>query len=59
MFNDIGSGDNRCTETTCCSFGFDALEGGWDPVTGLGTVNFAALRREVLRLKGVVASATQ
>ena len=59
VFNDIGSGDNRCTETTCCSFGFDALEGGWDPVTGLGTVNFAALRREVLRLKGVVASATQ
>ena len=52
VFNDVQSGDNRCTETSCCRFGFDVQE-GWDPVTGLGTVNFAALRREVLRLKGV------
>lgn len=57
VFNDITSGDNRCTETSCCSYGFDSAD-GWDPVTGLGTVNFAALRREVLRLKGLSATTT-
>ena len=52
VFNDVTSGDNRCAEASCCRLGFDAAP-GWDPVTGLGTVNFAALRTEVLRLKGV------
>jgi tripeptidyl-peptidase-1 len=40
-FNDVTSGDNRCTEEGCspsCK-GFNAYK-GWDPVTGLGTPNF-------------------
>jgi hypothetical protein len=55
VFNDVAEGDNRCTETYCCRFGFDAAQ-GWDPVTGLGTVNFSALRAAVLALKGVAAA---
>ncbi len=55
VFNDIQEGDNRCTETYCCRFGFDAAR-GWDPVTGLGTVNFPELRAAVLALKGVAAA---
>jgi tripeptidyl-peptidase-1 len=40
-FNDVTSGDNRCTEEGCspsCK-GFNAYK-GWDPVTGLGTPNY-------------------
>eukprot|EP01039_Chlorochromonas_danica_P008740 gene8739-9633_t len=42
--NDIRSGDNRCTAnaTKCCTFGFNAAA-GWDPVTGLGSVDFVKL----------------
>lgn len=48
---DIVSGDNKCaandnnTSTTaphCCAEGFHATI-GWDPVTGLGSVNFAKM----------------
>jgi len=40
-FNDITKGNNKCTaSTTCCSQGFYATK-GWDPVTGLGSVDFA------------------
>lgn len=41
--NDIVSGNNKCTageRPTCCAEGFHATE-GWDPVTGLGSINFA------------------
>jgi subtilase family serine protease len=43
-FNDITSGDNKCgrcardDECTCCG-GYEAGN-GWDPVTGLGSVDF-------------------
>eukprot|EP01036_Dinobryon_divergens_P033008 gene33008-42705_t len=42
--NDITSGDNKCSAVskgihTCCREGFFATE-GWDPVTGLGSINF-------------------
>eukprot|EP01041_Mallomonas_annulata_P001303 gene1302-2516_t len=40
--NDITSGNNKCTEKTCCSQGFDAAV-GWDPVTGFGSVDFQKL----------------
>lgn len=43
-FNDITSGDNKCgtcNEGFCpCCGGYEAST-GWDPVTGLGSVNFA------------------
>jgi len=42
IFKDITVGDNKCTEHTCMKFGFTAGE-GWDPVTGLGSINFDRL----------------
>lgn len=41
-FNDVTEGDNKCTETLCCSTGFSAAA-GWDATTGLGTPNVAKL----------------
>lgn len=38
-FNDVTSGNNKCTERgQCCSTGFYAAP-GWDATTGLGTPN--------------------
>eukprot|EP00026_Physarum_polycephalum_P005572 Phypoly_transcript_05607.p1 GENE.Phypoly_transcript_05607~~Phypoly_transcript_05607.p1 ORF type:complete len:579 (+),score=122.11 Phypoly_transcript_05607:130-1866(+) len=42
IFNDITTGDNKCTENCCAKDGYEATK-GWDPVTGLGTPNFAKL----------------
>lgn len=42
--NDITEGSNQCLSDesggTCCSSGFNATV-GWDPVTGLGSINYA------------------
>jgi len=47
VFNDITSGTNNCPAAqgtpTCCQYGFTA-QAGWDPVTGLGSVNFVNLK---------------
>ena len=40
--NDITSGNNKCTESTCCLQGYYAAP-GWDPVTGFGSVDFRKL----------------
>jgi tripeptidyl-peptidase-1 len=45
VFNDIVKGNNRCCASgggalVCCPAGFDAAV-GWDPLTGLGSVDFA------------------
>jgi len=45
-YNDITSGTNNCCagnpgSQTCCKYGFTAST-GWDPTTGLGTIDFAA-----------------
>lgn len=53
-FNDITRGNNECTEGICCTQGYSAVA-GWDPATGLGTVNLEALSEAVLKLKGVSA----
>lgn len=48
VFNDVLSGHNKCmsdqnaAEVVCCESGFHATD-GWDPVTGLGSVNFDQL----------------
>ena len=47
-FNDITSGSNP----GCNTSGFEAGK-GWDPVTGLGTPNFAALQAAALKAAGV------
>ena len=43
-FHDVQQGHNWCTEAGCCSsdFGFAAAP-GWDPVTGLGSLNVSAV----------------
>jgi hypothetical protein len=35
VFMDITSGNNKCTEETCCQFGYEA-EASWDAATGRG-----------------------
>eukprot|EP00968_Pinguiococcus_pyrenoidosus_P016348 scaffold1569_cov266-Pinguiococcus_pyrenoidosus.AAC.6 len=46
-FLDIESGENDCDQSNnCCPAGFKAAP-GWDPVTGLGSLNFRAILREL------------
>ena len=58
FINDITSGDNKCGAQAepdkfgCCSQGFFAAD-GWDPVTGLGSVNYGKMESLFLSL-GVV-----
>ena len=54
VFNDVVSGNNNCrgqvpTATICCETGYQAAE-GWDPASGLGSLNFTALLVHVLSL---------
>lgn len=51
IFNDITVGDNKCTEQGCSDacYGFLASP-GWDPVTGLGSLNFEKLSTYVSNL---------
>ena len=44
-FNQVLSGDNKCRESgqECCQDGFVA-QAGWNPLTGLGTPVYSALR---------------
>eukprot|EP01038_Epipyxis_sp_PR26KG_P012692 gene12692-17018_t len=47
---DITDGDNKCTAgSTCCTQGFSGAK-GWDPVTGLGAVNFNKLKTLLVSL---------
>ena len=43
VFHDITSGENNCcaahSNPVCCQYGFTATS-GWDPLTGLGSINF-------------------
>jgi len=41
-FFDIENGNNKCTESKCCEYGYTTAP-GWDPVTGLGSPNFQKL----------------
>merc|ERR1711871_334842 len=49
VFNDITEGNNRCmwAPLPCCEKGFDASP-GWDPMTGLGSLNYGKLKDAVL-----------
>lgn len=53
VWNDIVEGNNRCAagqgNPNCCSEGFQAGI-GWDPVTGLGTPRFKALKKAFMKL---------
>ena len=49
MFNDITSGSNEAGGSGCGNKGFDA-QAGWDPVTGLGTPDYAKMAKVVVAL---------
>ena len=56
VFNDIKEGSSKCPNANmcgamvgCCKHGFRAGK-GWDPLTGLGSVDFQRLRDELVRL---------
>lgn len=57
---DIISGRNNCDAgnlAKCCSQGFYATQ-GWDPATGLGTLNFESFKRLIFSLGGVYKERT-
>ena len=48
--NDITVGKNNCTrDSSCCREGFSAAP-GWDPASGLGTLNFSRFKQFMLGL---------
>ena len=48
--NDITSGNNKCSRTgKCCSQGFTATT-GWDPATGLGSIDYSRLQSTIVAL---------
>ena len=48
--NDVISGNNLCVATgVCCPFGFYATK-GWDPTTGLGSINYEKFHSKLLSL---------
>jgi len=51
VFNDVTSGENNCCAQggPCCQYGFTASL-GWDPLTGLGSVDFEALSAALLKM---------
>jgi tripeptidyl-peptidase-1 len=51
VWNDIVTGDNKCTSDSyyCCTEGFAAAK-GWDPVSGLGSPKFQALKQALVAL---------
>lgn len=53
-FNDITTGNNKCTEGICCTQGYDAVK-GWDPATGIGTPKFTKLSDAFMNAAGVPA----
>ena len=53
-FNDITTGNNKCTEGVCCSQGYSAVK-GWDPATGIGTPKFTKLSEAFMNAAGVPA----
>jgi tripeptidyl-peptidase-1 len=51
-FNDVTKGNNKCSAGqpgNCCSQGYTASE-GWDPLTGLGSPKFEALKEALVNL---------
>ena len=58
IFNDVKEGNNFCTEYNCCpqrndkgsDFGYLSSK-GWDPVTGLGTLNVGKMLEYLLNKK--------
>lgn len=55
IFHDVTSGNNRCSAISssgspvCCQYGFSCMR-GWDPVTGLGSVNVGRLIQAMVNM---------
>mmetsp|Transcript_13691 Transcript_13691/g.22820 ORF Transcript_13691/g.22820 Transcript_13691/m.22820 type:complete len:228 (+) Transcript_13691:467-1150(+) len=51
FLNDITEGNNQCVAGVriCCPQGFDA-QTGWDPVTGLGTLDFERFKHAMMTI---------
>merc|ERR1712150_86006 len=49
VFHTISSGDNKCTASNCCQYGFTCVD-GWSPVTGRGSVKYQEFVSAVLAL---------
>eukprot|EP01099_Mayorella_cantabrigiensis_P004343 TRINITY_DN325_c0_g1_i3.p1 TRINITY_DN325_c0_g1~~TRINITY_DN325_c0_g1_i3.p1 ORF type:complete len:577 (+),score=119.98 TRINITY_DN325_c0_g1_i3:87-1817(+) len=50
IFRDVVEGDNHCTSSSiCCPYGFVCAP-GWDPVTGLGSMDVGLLIKAMIRL---------
>ena len=53
--NDIVTGNNKCSATApCCPHGYEAVS-GWDPASGLGSVDYAKMQAIFLTLGNVNA----
>ena len=53
--NDIVTGDNKCSATApCCPHGYNAVS-GWDPASGLGSVDYSKMQAKFLTLGKVNA----
>ena len=51
--NDVISGHNKCSSNgLCCPHGFYAAP-GWDPTTGIGSINYGKLQEFLVRLGNV------
>ena len=64
MFNDIISGNNNCcapqdnlNPPQCCLSGFSASS-GWDPTTGLGSINYTNLAKILIPSSNQVSSSS-
>lgn len=53
IFNDITTGDTSCTRDYCMKYGYTAGN-GWDPTSGLGSVNYAKLKAYALKQASTV-----
>jgi len=56
FINDITVGENRCVAAgaQCCSEGFFAAP-GWDPVTGLGSIDFEKFMKAMMDIPSTAA----
>lgn len=46
-FHSIDTGNNNCTEQTCCPYGYSARPGSWDTVTGWGSPNIGNILKYI------------
>ncbi|KAN0053157.1 hypothetical protein ACTA71_006681 [Dictyostelium dimigraforme] len=50
VFYDIVTGNINCNRAYCCQYGFSAAV-GYDPATGLGSINFPNMEQYILNIK--------